>query len=199
MRRIKKRSMSKYMFRRYLLFIVSLFVNAFGIAFITRALLGTSPITSVTYVLSMFTPYTMGIWTILLNLLFVVLEMFLMTRQELKSDLRMFLLQIPISFCFGLFIDFSMLMLSWLQPISYLTILSKLVGLCKKNAFQHSSILNCILKLSTLKCATLCFTRCHSLNSCNLNMLCFTFLVFIIYTSYCVTRNISFRFWSLAI
>ncbi|MCD7817227.1 MAG: cytidylate kinase family protein, partial [Bacteroides sp.] len=89
--------MSKYMFRRYLLFIVSLFVNAFGIAFITRALLGTSPITSVTYVLSMFTPYTMGIWTILLNLLFVVLEMFLMTRQELKSDLRMFLLQIPIS------------------------------------------------------------------------------------------------------
>ena len=121
--------MSKYMFRRYLLFIVSLFVNAFGIAFITRALLGTSPITSVTYVLSMFTPYTMGIWTILLNLLFVVLEMFLMTRQELKSDLRMFLLQIPISFCFGLFIDFSMLMLSWLQPISYAAqVIDLLVG-----------------------------------------------------------------------
>lgn len=129
MRRIKKRSMSKYMFRRYLLFIVSLFVNAFGIAFITRALLGTSPITSVTYVLSMFTPYTMGIWTILLNLLFVVLEMFLMTRQELKSDLRMFLLQIPISFCFGLFIDFSMLMLSWLQPTSYAAqVIDLLVG-----------------------------------------------------------------------
>ena len=121
--------MSKYMFRRYLLFIVSLFVNAFGVAFITRALLGTSPITSVTYVLSMFTPYTMGIWTILLNLLFVVLEMFLMTRQELKSDLRMFLLQIPISFCFGLFIDFSMLMLSWLQPTSYAAqVIDLLVG-----------------------------------------------------------------------
>ena len=36
--------MSKYMFRRYLLFVVSLFINAFGIAFITKALLGTSPI-----------------------------------------------------------------------------------------------------------------------------------------------------------
>lgn len=111
--------MSKYTFRRYLLFVASLFINAFGIAFITKALLGTSPITSVTYVLSLFTPFTMGIWTILLNLLFVVLEPFLMTRRELKADLRMYLLQIPISFCFGLFIDFSMFMLSWLEPSAY--------------------------------------------------------------------------------
>lgn len=111
--------MSKYTFRRYLLFVASLFINAFGIAFITKALLGTSPITSVTYVLSLFTPFTMGIWTILLNLLFVVLEPFLMTRRELKADLRMYLLQIPIAFCFGLFIDFSMFMLSWLEPSVY--------------------------------------------------------------------------------
>lgn len=111
--------MSKYTFRRYLLFVASLFINAFGIAFITKALLGTSPITSVTYVLSLFTPFTMGIWTILLNLLFVVLEPFLMTRRELREDLRMYLLQIPISFCFGLFIDFSMFMLSWLEPSVY--------------------------------------------------------------------------------
>lgn len=111
--------MSKYTFRRYLLFVASLFINAFGIAFITKALLGTSPITSVTYVLSLFTPFTMGIWTILLNLLFVVLEPFLMTRRELREDLRMYLLQIPIAFCFGLFIDFSMFILSWLEPSAY--------------------------------------------------------------------------------
>lgn len=90
--------MNKFMCRRYLLFCVSLFVNALGIAFITKAALGTSPITSVTYVLSMFTPFTIGQWTILLNLLFVILELFLMTREDLKSDLRMYLLQIPISF-----------------------------------------------------------------------------------------------------
>ena len=80
--------MSKVMFRRYLLFCVSLFVNALGIAFITKAALGTSPITSVTYVLSMFTPFTIGQWTIMLNLLFVVIEPFLMSRQDLKSDLH---------------------------------------------------------------------------------------------------------------
>ena len=115
----KQKIMSKYTFRRYLLFVASLFINAFGIAFITKALLGTSPITSVTYVLSLFTPFTMGIWTILLNLLFVVLEPFLMTRRELREDLRMYLLQIPIAFCFGLFIDFSMFMLFWLEPSAY--------------------------------------------------------------------------------
>ena len=59
--------LNKYLFRRYLLFAIALFVNAMGIAYITKAALGTSPITSVTYVASMFTPLTMGQWTIVLN------------------------------------------------------------------------------------------------------------------------------------
>lgn len=117
------------MSRRYILFAVSLFVNAMGIAFITKALLGTSPITSVTYVLSMFTLLTIGQWTIVLNLLFVLFELPFMTRKELKDDLRMFLLQIPISLCFGTFIDLSMNMLYWLEPVKYIDqIIYLLVG-----------------------------------------------------------------------
>lgn len=117
------------MSRRYILFAVSLFVNAMGIAFITKALLGTSPITSVTYVLSMFTPLSIGQWTIVLNLLFVLFELPFMTRKELKDDLRMFLLQIPISLCFGTFIDLSMNMLYWLEPVKYIDqIIYLLVG-----------------------------------------------------------------------
>lgn len=124
------KKMNKYIIRRYFLFIISLFINAFGIAFITKAMLGTSPITSVTYVLSMFTPYTMGIWTIIINILFVVLELFFMTRKDLKSDLRMYLFQIPISCCFGLFIDFSMYILSWLNPSNYLYQIAVLILGC---------------------------------------------------------------------
>lgn len=121
--------MKNYLVRRYLLFVVSLFINAFGIALITKALLGTSPITSVTYVLSMFTPMTMGEWTIVVNLLFVVLELPLMTRAQLKEDLRIFLLQIPISLGFGCFIDWSMAALGWLNPGNYAgQIASLLVG-----------------------------------------------------------------------
>ena len=123
--------MDKFLFRRYLLFCISLFVNALGIAFITRAALGTSPITSVTYVLSMFTPFTIGEWTIMLNILFVVLEPFMMTRRDLKDDLRMFLLQIPISFCFGIFIDICMHhILFWLNPATYLHMISALLVGC---------------------------------------------------------------------
>lgn len=109
----------KFLTRRYILFFISVFINAYGICFITKAMLGTSPITSVNYVLSMFTPLTMGQWTIIVNLLFMVLELFFMTRDQLKSDLRVFLLQIPITLCFGTFIDISMASLSWLNPEGY--------------------------------------------------------------------------------
>lgn len=121
--------MQKFTVRRYILFLVSLFVNAFGIAFITRALLGTSPITSVTYVLSMCTPWTMGEWTIILNILFILFEMPFMNKTAFRTDLRMFLLQIPISFCFGMFIDCAMGILSWLNPVTYISqIVALLVG-----------------------------------------------------------------------
>lgn len=102
------KTQTRLLFRRYLLFVVALFINAFGIALITKALLGTSPITSVTYVLSMFTPMTMGQWTIILNLVFMLLELPFMTRADLKTDRRIFLLQIPVTLFFGTFIDCSM-------------------------------------------------------------------------------------------
>lgn len=113
------KSANRLLLRRYLLFLVSLFINAFGIALITRALLGTSPITSTTYVLSMFTPLTMGQWTIVLNLLFMLFELPFMTREHLRTDRRIYLLQIPVTLFFGVFIDFSMGALGWLEPHSY--------------------------------------------------------------------------------
>ena len=117
---------NKYLFRRYLLFAIALFVNAMGVAYITKAALGTSPITSVTYVASMFTPLTMGQWTIILNLLFVLLELPFMTRRQVKEDLRMYVSQIVITFFFGLCIDLCMFIIQDLNPVVYI---SKIVNL----------------------------------------------------------------------
>ena len=115
--------------RAYILFVIALAINAFGIAFITRALLGTSPITSITYVMSMFTSLTMGQWTIVLNLGFMVLELPFMRKEDLRTDLACYLLQIPTTLFFGSFIDVSMNALSWLQPEMYvLKIASLLLG-----------------------------------------------------------------------
>lgn len=122
--------MGKYTLRRYILFFISLFINAFGIVFITKALLGTSPITSVTYVLSMFTVLTMGQWTILLNLLFMLLELPFMTRQYFKESKRMYFLQVPITLFFGWSIDLSMGILEWLAPSMYIWQIASLVVGC---------------------------------------------------------------------
>ncbi len=110
----------KYALRRYLLFVVALFIMSLGVAIITLSLLGTSPITSVNYVLSMFTPLTMGQWTIIVNFLLVALQIPLMNKQLFEEDKKVFLMQIPICLFFGLFIDASMFLLTWLAPQTYL-------------------------------------------------------------------------------
>ena len=53
-----------------------------------------------------------------------------MSRRDLKSDLRMYLLQIPISLCFGTFIDVSMNALSWLDPVAYMSRIGVLIVGC---------------------------------------------------------------------
>ena len=69
--------------KRYALFLFSVLVNAFSIAFITRGMLGLSPISTVPYVLSLIAPLTMGQFTILMNFVFILLEVILMKRAEI--------------------------------------------------------------------------------------------------------------------
>lgn len=109
----------KELVRRYTLFFCSVLVNAFSIAVITKALLGTSPISSVPYVLSLFTPGTMGQYTIIMNFGFILLEMALMKRKEIYEKRFELLTQVPVTLCFGAFIDVSMHLLEWLDPTFY--------------------------------------------------------------------------------
>lgn len=50
--------------KRYIVFIIGLFVNSLGVSLITKASLGTSPISSIPYVLSLNFPFTLGEFTI---------------------------------------------------------------------------------------------------------------------------------------
>lgn len=52
--------------KRYIIFLIGLFINSFGVSFITKADLGTSPISSIPYVLSLNFPFTLGEFTIFL-------------------------------------------------------------------------------------------------------------------------------------
>lgn len=102
---------------RYAVFILGLFINSLGVALITKADLGTSPISSIPFTLSLtFTP-TLGQFTIIFSLLLILIQIIL----ERKSYQPVQLLQIPVSVAFGYFIDFSAeYIFFWVQPESYI-------------------------------------------------------------------------------
>lgn len=105
------------LFKRYLLFIISLFFVALGVALTKKAELGVSPISSVPNVLSLkFTDISMGTWLFLWNCL-LLLGQILILRKNFQL---IQLLQIPLSFLFGYFTDFGMWCVSFINVNSYI-------------------------------------------------------------------------------
>lgn len=102
-------------FKRYIVFLIGLFVNSLGVSLITKADLETSPISSIPYVLSLNFPMTLGQFTIFFSL-FLILLQFLILRKNFKAE---HLLQIPISILFGYFIDLTMILLEFVTPHQY--------------------------------------------------------------------------------
>lgn len=115
----------KELIRRYLVFLVGLYVNALGISFIIKAGLGSSPISSVPYTVSLGTPLSLGLLTSLLNAVLIIGQI-LMLKKNFKKEQW---LQIPVSVVFSVFIDLSMWMLAVVQPEAYLwKIIALVVG-----------------------------------------------------------------------
>ncbi len=111
--------------RRYVIFIIGLFINSFGVSFITKANLGTSPISSIPYVLSLKYAPTLGVFTIIFSVLLIVLQIVILGKQFKMESL----LQFPVSIVFGIFIDMSMAILGFLNPVSYVEkMISLLIG-----------------------------------------------------------------------
>ena len=102
--------------KRYLIFLVGLFVNSLGVSLITKANLGTSPISSIPYVLSLNFPFTLGNFTIFFSIFLIVLQLIIL-RKNFKLE---HILQIPVSFIFGYFINLTMILFSWVNPEAYI-------------------------------------------------------------------------------
>ena len=101
--------------KRYSIFILGLFINSLGVSLITKADLGTSPISAVPYVLSLKFPMTLGQFTILFSILLILIQLIILKKNfKLEHSL-----QIPISELFGYFIDLTMFLLSFVEPDYY--------------------------------------------------------------------------------
>lgn len=111
--------------KRYIIFLTGLFINSLGVSLITKADLGTSPISSIPYVLSLNFPMTLGQFTIIFSILLIIIQLFIL-RKNFKAE---HLLQIPISILFGYFIDLTMVLLGFVHPEAYgLKIIYLLIG-----------------------------------------------------------------------
>ena len=91
-----------YIIKRYLLLLAGLAVMAFGVAFSIKASLGTSPISSVPYVVSLFTPLTVGTATITMHCVFILLQILILRKNYHPIQL----MQLPVAIFFGYLTDF---------------------------------------------------------------------------------------------
>lgn len=116
----------KELLKRYLVFLIGLFINSFGVSFVTKSNLGTSPISSIPYVLSLGFIPTLGVFTILFSLLLIALQIIILGKNFKIINL----LQVPVSILFGYFIDFSMILLAGVAPVNYVLRFISLIAGC---------------------------------------------------------------------
>ena len=86
--------------KRYGIFLVGVLICAMGIAFLSRSALGTSPLSSVSFVLYLATDVSAGLYTFACNMLFLAVDVILTRRFGWMQWL-----QIPATFVFSLCID----------------------------------------------------------------------------------------------
>lgn len=107
--------MKQNILKQSLVFIFGLFIMAVGVVLSVKADLGVSPISCVPYIYSLSFPLTLGQTTIILNVLLIFIQMLL-----LRKKYRMFqLVQFPVVFLFGFFIDLTMKYAAWMIPGNY--------------------------------------------------------------------------------
>lgn len=102
-------------FKRCLFLCAGLFVMSLGVACSIKADLGTSPISSVPYVVSIISPLTVGTATIIMHCVFILLQIAILRKRYQPIQL----LQLPVAVIFGFMTDFSVWLLGGVVCSSY--------------------------------------------------------------------------------
>jgi uncharacterized membrane protein YczE/cytidylate kinase len=102
--------------KRVLIFIIGLFIMAFGVSFSVKAGIGVSPISCVPYVYSLYFPLSIGEFTILLNTIFMLIQIAILRKNYKLIQL----VQLPALIFFGYCIDITMAIVENLHPSNYM-------------------------------------------------------------------------------
>lgn len=120
----------KNILARYLVFTVGIYILSMGMVLILRSSLGTTPISSFNYVMSLNFPLTFGSATFLFNVALIAMEFWLLRGIRTRRDTVEVLLQLPFSLLLGIFIDLNMSLTAGIQPESYAASLAVLAAGC---------------------------------------------------------------------
>ena len=110
---------------RLTLFLIGLPIMSFGVVFVIKCNLGSSPISSLPFVIEQLTPYTLGELTFAVNALCVLLQ--LAFNRRITTGL---LLQLPMTILFSIYIDLSVLILENFFVDTYLMGMTLLLTAC---------------------------------------------------------------------
>ena len=103
--------------KRYIILLAGLSIMAFGVAFSIKAGLGTSPSSSVPYVVSLFSNLTVGTATIAMHCVFIIIQILILRK---KYELIQ-LLQLPVAFFFGYLTDLGVWATNFIVCDSYIS------------------------------------------------------------------------------
>ena len=114
----KKENTIKTMIKRYCLFLIGLFIASMGVAFSTKAGLGTSPVASVPYSISLVSNiFSFGGWLNLLSVIQIIVQVIVMKG---KCNYLEILIQTVLAFVYGYLTNLSCFIIRNLTATNYI-------------------------------------------------------------------------------
>ena len=103
---------------RYMLFLIGLFIASMGVAFSTKAGLGTSPVASVPYSVSLvWQVFSLGGWLNVLSVIQIIVQVLLLRK---KCNPVEIIIQTVLAFVYGYLTDLSCLLIKGIEVTTYI-------------------------------------------------------------------------------
>jgi uncharacterized membrane protein YczE len=118
-------------FNRYWIYLLSLFIISLGASLSIKANLGTSPLICLPYVSSLITKLTVGEVMFVFTLIFIIIQVALLRGDFEKRQY----LQLVIGTIFSFFVDFSLMLVDFINPVGYVNQMALLLFSCLVVAF----------------------------------------------------------------
>ncbi|MBE6508208.1 MAG: YitT family protein [Methanobrevibacter sp.] len=118
-------------YNRYIIYFLSLFIISLGASLSIKANLGTSPLICLPYVCSLITKFSVGEVMFAFTLIFIFIQVALLRGDFEKRQY----LQLVVGTIFSVFVDFSLILVGFINPVGYVNQMILLLVSCVVVAF----------------------------------------------------------------